>query len=274
VKDFLLHARSGRIAFIVVAAPNAGDQLHVLPPNALQPSSSGTDFTAQMDQAAFQATPTMSQQELESGNLPANVTGSAGGQGGQLIRATQLTSKLVSSAGQEAGAIDEVGIDLKNGTASLLFRTNPQFAGAERQFEVPLSRFEFGAGQQLTTRLTRADFAQVSGSNISAAGTQPSTAAATSPSASQPTTTVWPGSAPTGRDSAASPEVTNYAAAIRSALAADPNLVREDVSVHAAGNKVMLRGQVSSEAVKNQIESLARAHAGSIPIDNNVRVAH
>jgi hypothetical protein len=262
VKDFLLDARSGRIAFVVAAAANAGDQLRLLPAHAFQSSSPGTELTAQIDQAAFQAAAVINQQVLESGNFPANVVGNAwGGRPGQLIRASQLTSKLVSSGGQEAGAIDEVGINLQNGTATLLFRTNPQFAGAESRFEMPLNRLEYGQGAQITTRLTRADFAQVPGSNLTAGNTQPS-----SPSV------LFDPSA-TGRFSSPPVEATNNAAAaVRSAIAANPNLVREDISIHAAGQQVMLRGRVTSEAVKHEVETLARMHAGAVAVDSNLRV--
>ncbi len=248
VKDFFLDPRSGRIAFVVAAAANAGDQLHLLPAQTFQ-SSSGMDVMAQMDQAAFNATPTITQQVLDSGNLPANLAGSFGA--GQLVRASQLTGKLVSSAGHEAGAIDEVGIDLHSGTATLLFRTNSDFAGGTSRFEMPLNRLDFSQGGQITTRLTRADFAQVSGSNLTPGDTQPSSAAYASP----PTEAA-----------------NNAAAAIRSAIAADPNLVRENVSVFATGQSVVLRGRVSSDAVKSQIETSARAHAAGVAVDSNLRV--
>jgi sporulation protein YlmC with PRC-barrel domain len=260
IKDFFLDARSGRIAFVVAAGANANDPMRLLSPQAFQSSSPGSEINAQLDPAAFQAAPTITQQEFDSGNPPANLANTMyNGRGGQLVRASKLTTRQVSSSGQEVGTIDEVGINLQAGTASLLFRTNPNFAGAESRFELPLNRLEYAQGGQLTTRLTRADFAQVPGSNLTAGNTQPSA----------------PGTWATGRDSTPPTEASNNAAAaIRSAIAADPNLVREDITVHAAGQRVMLRGRASSEAAKAQIETLARTHAGGVAVDNNVRVGN
>lgn len=259
VKDFLLDARSGRIAFVVAGTANASEPLRLLSPQAFQSSSPGAEVTAQMDQAAFQAAPSVTQQELDSGNPPASLSNTPwNGRGGQLVRASRLSTKQVSSGGQEAGTIDEVGINLPAGTASLLFRTNPNFAGAESRFELPMNRIEFGqGGQQLTTRMTRADFAQVQGSNLTAGDTQPSA----------------PGTWATGRDFTPPTDATNNAAAaIRSAIAADPTLVRENISVQATGQSVMLRGRVSSDAVKNQLQTLAQSHASGVSVNNAVSV--
>lgn len=78
---------------------------------------------------------------------------------------------------------------------------------------------------------------------------------------------------PTGRNSvSAHQDLGTAAAAIRSALNSDQTLASEDVRVQEAGKKIMLQGKVSSEDVKERIETLAKQAAGSAEIDNKLKV--
>jgi osmotically-inducible protein OsmY len=55
-------------------------------------------------------------------------------------------------------------------------------------------------------------------------------------------------------------------------LHADASLAGEDIRVMEAGKKIMLRGTVKSEDVKNRAEELAKETAAGIEIDNNLKV--
>jgi hypothetical protein len=62
------------------------------------------------------------------------------------------------------------------------------------------------------------------------------------------------------------------AAHIKERLAADARTVEFGIEVDVHGDAIILRGQVTTARRRALIEAVAREHAGSIPITNNVIV--
>lgn len=78
---------------------------------------------------------------------------------------------------------------------------------------------------------------------------------------------------PTGRGEGNPHAQTGAAAsAIRAALEKDPALSGNAIEVKEAGRKVMLRGTVATEQLKDQVESVAKTAAAGAEIDNKIKV--
>lgn len=61
---------------------------------------------------------------------------------------------------------------------------------------------------------------------------------------------------------------------IRKAVVKDPSLTltAKNIKIITAGGKVTLRGPVNSDAEKTKINELAKAAAGTVPVDNQLEV--
>lgn len=82
---------------------------------------------------------------------------------------------------------------------------------------------------------------------------------------------------PTGATSAdqspnAKPELVSAAQQIRQALDQNEQLSGQNVQVKPEGEKIVLRGSVSSDALKDQVEDLAKGSANDVEVDNQIEV--
>lgn len=78
----------------------------------------------------------------------------------------------------------------------------------------------------------------------------------------------------TPTDQSETPEDRKLTQNIRRAVVKDPSLTMtaKNIKIITAGGKVTLRGPVKSDAEKTKINELAKAAAGTVPVDNQLEV--
>lgn len=204
VEDFILDAKSGKVAFAVVASGGVagiGETLRVVPYRAIKLAANDEGFTTPVEQSQWNKMPALDKGDFEEGRInltaeqqrelsanygasDADVTAGVesttetvretsrqGDFAGRMVRATDLQGKTVRANNQELGEIEDIIIDFQRGTASALIDAESEFTGSDRDFLVSLQKLQIRGRDQemITTELSRADFERAEPSQESVA---------------------------------------------------------------------------------------------------------
>jgi sporulation protein YlmC with PRC-barrel domain/osmotically-inducible protein OsmY len=113
-----------------------------------------------------------SQQDAYSSQSPSQVAGSTSSatmtssysaqSSSDFVLASELKGKQVRSAEEEVGTIEDIAIDVQQGTAKAVISAESSFAGQSGKFHVPFSKLDIeGADNDtVTTTLSREDFSR------------------------------------------------------------------------------------------------------------------
>ena len=277
VKNFIVDANSGRVLYGVVSTGGfigIGNTLHLVPAAALDHTPGREGFTARISKAQWDQVPALNEENYEEGRVTVNdadrqtmkqlfsVSDNAWGQenGGSmnLMRASDIRGKAIQNGGSDVGNIEHVVIDLDRRTAEALVDPNSDFTGSSRKVLVPVADLNIRSREQdpVTTQLTRADF-----QNARYESTQGSAASMNSSS----------GGSYAANDTDRNGNLNSAASSVRSALRGDSVLASENVQVVPQDGKLVLRGTVQSNQIRDRVESTAK-RATNTGIDDQIKV--
>ena len=334
VKDFVIDANSGQVVYAVVGSGGVlgiGETLHAVPVSALNYDSSSGDerLTLDIDSARWAQAPRFRKERLSSlqaeqegkatfeyygqtwregsqslsMNNPVRNQGQgtsasqqqpAGRQERQFVLASDIIGKNIRSGSQKIGSIEDVLVQLQNGTAAVLLDPDNDFAGTDQKYIVPFNKLTLSGSDLFATSLTREDFS-------SAQVAQGDSWASTSGSSGR--LYIWPSSSASISSAERSDRVAQNAqnqmnqpaqsktaqttpqsqqgqppvAEIRQALQNDTSLAQQggkNVQVIAQGDKVVLLGTVQTKEAKDRIEERVEKAAPGWSIQNEIRVAN
>ncbi len=306
LRDLVVDTRTGKITHAVVASGGIlgfGANLRPVPADAV---THGEDrLTLNIGETRWEQAPVFTRDQLltlNQENRMQEIASFYGDQGAgtagqslqaenrdapvQLALASDIRGKDVRQGDQKIGAIDDLIVHMESRSVSALFDAESRFVEADHDFVVPLARFQnFGHDEGLTTQLSANDFAGVSASasdNRAATG-MAGTAGLGAGTGAGSNIYVHPESEPlvgmpgqhnTGRDDRANADArANQAPVeeIRRAVQAEAPQAR-DVRVMLEDNKVVLRGTVPSEDIKERIENRAENAARGWDVESELRV--
>jgi sporulation protein YlmC with PRC-barrel domain len=212
---------------------------------------------------------------------------------GQIALASDIRGKDVRQGDQKIGSIDDLIVRFESRSVSALFDAETDFAGSDQEFLVPLARFQnFGSDDGLTAQLSRDDFTRatpMSGDAMGGAGADQSTAIYVWPGAAAGGVAVTDRTLDRGYDDGPrvgartdeSPRVGTRADQnanqapldeIRRAVQAEAQQAGSAVRVSLEDNKIVLRGTVPSDDIKERIENRAENAARGWDVENEIRV--
>lgn len=291
LKDFVIDAASGKIAYAVVSSGGvlgAGDTLRAVPANAVQRSTAIDGFVIHIDPARWTDVPALSEDDFDSGRVsistdqqrrlhelfetePAAIELAATSSDSmQLQRASEIRGKAIQSGQQNVGDIEEIVIDLDRGTAAALVAPTNEFTAADADYLVPIQRLNLASDDGVaTTTLSETDFEQAPSSrqNLASAARQ---SPVRSPIDNEQLS-------PTGRSNKEqAPELdvglAESARTVRKALDQDAALSSANVQVLPESGKLVLRGSVRDQDTKMSIERAARDAAVEATIENQITI--
>lgn len=286
VKDFVIEKQTGRVVYAVVSTGGMlgmGDALKLIPIHALLAAPAGAaGFSIRVSRADWDRLPALIDEAFGHGlvivsdeqrhaldtafgptprgqpvpppaaELPRDRAAALAAS--PWIRATQLRGKTLAAGADTVGAIEDVVIDLRRGTAVALLDLEDSILGGDRRVVVPLTEIALDrtTSRVLPTHYTRAQFAQ-----LDAAERQ----------------RLEKNLLPTGRPSpepasAAEATLASAARSARQALDAHADLARADIRVTPEAGMLILRGRVRTEQLKAQAESAVRDAASGIRLQN------
>jgi sporulation protein YlmC with PRC-barrel domain len=199
VRDFIVHPSSSRVRYAVISSGGVlggiGNSLRLVPVEALRRGQEPKTFAIDILQSAWLQTPPISDddyvadrfaisaeqhQTLTQRFAAANPSGSRpmtarvttntapNAETDRLIRASALRGKKVTAGDRHVGNVENIILDLEQGTAAALLDASGEFTGTTGKYLVPLSRLAITAPPQnmVSTVLTRADFDRAQPSNF------------------------------------------------------------------------------------------------------------
>jgi sporulation protein YlmC with PRC-barrel domain len=231
-----------------------------------------------------------------------------------LVYASWVKGKDIRSGDKDVGQVDDVLINFAGHSAAVLFDPKKDFANTTDKFVIPFNKLTIGAGEhdKITTTLTRADFERAEpitdASDITSSDNLIRWSKDDSLRSGDRSFTLHKDSAATSDDNVATttprnenhgrdrlPAVIDHRAekaerdAERSAVNPNPPVskvryaLRSDkalagsakhIDVVEENGKLVLRGTVATEDVKNQIEDTAEKAAEGWSVDNQITVTH
>lgn len=293
VDDFAINPKSGKVAFVAVSSGGflgIGDRLRVLPFQALHMKDD--KFSVDLDEASWKKLARLNEQDWEEGRVnvltAATVGTEAGAPAGRepadaaeragelteeidyagLVRASKVRGKEITAGQQQVGTIEDIVIDFDHGTVTALLDPESEFTGTDEKFLVPFGKLEMGVDAQeetIMTSLASNDFRQLSTGAVATTEATPEPARdarqeareirepATVPTTDEQLT-------PTGRESTPQlesnidPKITSAARAVRQALDQDSTLAKAGVEVVPQVGRLLIRGNVADEKMKEAIE--------------------
>ncbi len=293
--DLVVDVNTGKVAYAVVSSGGLlgmGDDLRAVPIEACR--LSGDRVSIDINRTRWAQAPVYTRVQLRALNVSDRTTriheffgsgqagrdsdASAGSreQPRQFVLVSEIRGKDVRSGDQEIGEIDDVVVQPGSHRAVALLDADDDFVGDDRHYIVPLAKLNGFNTDTLTTNLGRQDFTRV-GEFSEASWSVPVTYVST--------LYVWPIDTVSGeRDDRAAGRSTNTGsadggsgqapiAAIREAVRDETSNANADVRVITEEDKVVLRGTVPNEDLKDRIEERAEQIASGWEIDNQIRVA-
>jgi sporulation protein YlmC with PRC-barrel domain len=297
IKDFVIDKKSGQVVYAVVSSGGvlgAGDTLRLVPLDALQPAATGTNgFTIKVGRATWDRVPPLMSEAFDAGIVAVTETQRRelktlfSGDGTQVvstsekadpeivamprdrdaaraaspwIRASSLRDKDIVSAGRELAEIEDVAIDFTRGKAAALVEVEDDLLPDDTLAVVPLSDINLGTTgrEKIETKLTGEDFARLSPKHATRSDEQLT---------------------PTGRTSAEQNPYSNVAPALesaarsaRQALDQHDALARADIRVTPENGRLILRGRVPSEKIRDQAVDAVKQAASGIKLDNQLTI--
>ena len=222
IKDFIVHPASSQVRYRVVSSGGVlggmGNSLRLIPTEVVRQRDQDRRLEVDILQSAWLQIPPVSDenyvadrisispaqhqgmvQRFGSSNNASSSSGpaitgttTAAGAGAYngLIRASAIRGKAVLVGTRKVGDVENIVIDLAQGTVAALVDSSGEFTGTTAKYLVPLSRLVFETSRQdpVGTTLTRADFDAARPANFGVMGD----------TAGQPRT-VEPALSPTGR---------------------------------------------------------------------------
>jgi hypothetical protein len=291
IRDFLVNPQSGRVCFAVVSSggwAGIGDTLRLVPFDALQPANGGGNvFTVSLAQSQWHNTPSINEDKFEEGRVTlqpqqlqqltqtfaSSQIARRANSNTLLLRASKVRGLDVTAQGQDIGSVEGVVVQPGQTQGFALLDPDDDFAGSDRKFLVPLSRLTMSGNGSARTSLSRDDFRSASPSSQSGATVSADNPNASSQrlsqnaamDASSGTAALLPANSrsPTGFTSTQQVPTTNQqllngVQSIRRALDANATTSHENVTIVPENGKITLRGSVSTDALKSQIENTAR----------------
>jgi sporulation protein YlmC with PRC-barrel domain len=177
VDDFMIDAKSGQVAWAVIATDGllgVGNDHRAVPLKALKPGENG--FVVPVQRADWELAPTLNEDNYKQGRPLLDETAREqlgvvfGAKGlpevaADYVRASDLRGKAVENQGRKIGVIEEVVVNPKNGRAAVVLRPSPddQLSDANRRFVVPMVRIDARQATQraVPTDLTGQELARV-----------------------------------------------------------------------------------------------------------------
>lgn len=302
IKDLLIDSRDGGIAYALVesgAVLGLGGELRAVPFSAFNDTFTDAGaLTLDLGGRDWKQLAPVSEDQLESlgdpatlkstytalgQQVPARFGASDGTPQPKLFRVSELNDKEVVSEGAEVGEIEGILVNLQHDRAAALMELEDEVAGFDRKLVVGFNQLELRGRDnvQVATTLTRRQLESAvpapedwwaartsipyrwSGSSANDGPTGPDSLDAANPAGvanrSEPS--------PTGR-----PSITAIASAMRMNNEL-PESARQNVSVEDREGKIVLSGQVESEAVKEQVARVVVDASGGLwQIDNEITV--
>lgn len=300
VHDFIIDSQSGKIAHVVVASGGVlgiGANLRAVPIEAC--NMAPERLTLNVDQNKWEQAPLFTDAQIASlsqekraqeiyqfyGQKQPSRQSNA-----QFVLVTKLRGREVHSNNQQIGEIDEVIIQPQAKTAAALLDPEDDFAGTDQNYIVPLNKLQ-NINQDdtpLGTTLTSQDFSRAGQTSDSTWAT---------PDGYLSSLYVWPvyatntgmqsdsqdrnsmdGQSSQRRQQQMGSQASNMGkapveAVQRAVQSATPNETTQSVRVTAEENKLVLRGTVPSEDMKERIEQRAEDAAQGWDIESEIRVA-
>lgn len=311
IKDFVIDRGSGEIRYVLVSSGGLfgiDDQVRAVPPAAINPSNSNDGYTVNLDNQKWKDAPTAADNQLSAlqqnqrGNEIYKYYGKSwknanSDQNQGLTYATELKGRHIHSNGKDVGTIDDLMVNLDRGRASVVLDTDSNFTGSDSKYVVSFDKITApdGSNNKLNTSLTKSDFQNANAFSedtwlipsfveiytwtVPMADNGNSSAQASNNHAKNSNSSNDNmAKSSTNNSSANSHASTNAAApvdAVRSAIRGDSELGQsaQNIKVAKHDGKVVLRGTVSTEALKDKIENKAESAANGCPIDNQIKVA-
>lgn len=295
IKDFVVDARTGRVAYAVVSTGGfigIGDRLHLVPLALLLPTG-GARFKAPFTAADLERAPVIAEEAFEENridvtpddqrriaeafhNPAAAPEHTVDSDAATLIRASSIKGREVKANGETFGTLK--GLVLAPGAthASALLSPESSVASGDEPFLVPVDRLRLGSGKDsaVSTALRRSDFENAVRADASAQATQEDE---TRPSEARLRPKGTSDASATGRTSAqqtprSSPGLVSAAHAIRQALDEDNDFSHLDVRVLPEADHVLLSGTVPDEETKADLEHSAERAAPGANLDFAIKV--
>lgn len=296
--DLVADARSGKIVFVVVSSGGVlgvGDKKRVVPIEAC--TFEGDHMAIEVDEARWKHAPLFSDEQLlslsradrtreireffDQASLDRSPTARdprVQEAPPQFVLASELRGKDVRGGDRSIGEIDDLVVQMKSRTVAVLFDPHDGFVGNERHYLLPLGKLYGFHTDALTTDLVREDFAGASTSR------DDSWASSKGYVDSLYIWPMWPYHVPGGDPLVIFPGPADRnqnggdrgqapVEAIRQAVQSEAPDTKNDIRVVTEKNKVILRGTVPSEAVKERVEDRAEKAAAGWDIESQLRVA-
>lgn len=299
LKDFVIDRDSGAIRFALVSTGGllgVADEVRAVPTSAIKRSENRDGFTVNIDQAKWKNAPLIGDNQLSA--LQQNNRGkqiyqyygqrwpdsSKSDNMERFAYARELKGKHVRSEGKDVGKIEDLIVNLDRARASVILDPDDEFTGTDAKYVISFDKLNDGTarGEDFTTKLTRSDFQ--SAQPFADLYWDTPTFVTIYTWAIEPVATNTTDVNSSANKNASQAMATSNAkdqkrnapvAAIRNAIQQDPSLpaAAKTVDVLAQNGKVVLRGTVSSEDVKQKIEHKAESVANGWSVDDEVKVA-
>lgn len=296
IKDFIVDTQSGKITYAVVSSGGIlgiNQSLRAVPIDALRVS--GDRMNIDLEQSRWTQAPVFTKDQLASLSQDARRKelqefygqreSRFGFRDGQLTLVSELRGKDVRMGDKEVGEIEDVIVQMQSRTVAALLDPDDDYAGTDREFLVPLKKLTNYDQDNLSTTLSREDFTQAdrtyaaSDTRSTDIGDTLQAWGAAAGSAIQSGSARVADAAENAGDRLKNTTRTNQGQppvdAIRRAVQADARAagVQSTVNVVAAQDKVILRGTVPTEDVKERIEERAESVAQGWDVESELRVA-
>jgi sporulation protein YlmC with PRC-barrel domain len=193
VRDFIVHPPTSEVRYMVVSTGGLfggmGNSLRLVPFEAVRRGNRGNLFEVDILQAAWLQIPPLNDRDYVVDRFiigPAQhqeivqryriaglqVPGPSSTDLSGLVRASVLRGKSVEVANRKVGEIENIIIDLDQGTVAALLDSSGEFTGTRAKYLVPISRLAYAdpRANPISTNLTREDFAAARPSQFSPVG--------------------------------------------------------------------------------------------------------
>jgi sporulation protein YlmC with PRC-barrel domain len=200
------------VAVAAIDSSRTGDKLKLVPQSSLQCDESSDQLTTQLDKAAFDTLASIDRSDLNAGRIPESAqsqtwnsraastsstipnstpssasssavaqnepgafatSAAASRMSNHLVCASKLSGKQVRTGNEDVGTVETVAVDLNQGTATAVVKTNSAFAGTDATFFVPFMNLQIDSAESptITTTLERSDFTQAQSAQSSSTTT-------------------------------------------------------------------------------------------------------
>lgn len=302
VADLAVEPRTSKVAYVVVSRPDersGQDELKLVDAGSVAFSNGrlslarpGVDFGGlpSIDVQAF----TTGQIAWRAGQVASAKRLDGAADPAALVRAASLRRKVVRSGDYDVGRVEEIAVDFAERKAMALVIPSDEFSPANVIYMVPISRLSTMSVMRdpIMTSLTRADFEHAlppgrgmdralvpTGRTLSdrtkdlSGAHQPSrTTTDNEPLSDQPRETAAAANARAPVSAEPTLADATMVTAVQRALQNNDALAGEPVEVSTENGKIILRGSVRNELVRQKIATAARTALNGAEVENRLRV--